>query len=388
MTSVSLDIFHMPLTKFEGKPYDCFSLCVDRHSGWTVAIPALNKGLTGSQIAKDMLRFQWRPFGIPTKITSDQGPHFAGAWWHTMCATLGIQMAFSQAYHHQANGRAEVAGQQIKDRLRKLMVEDRVNWVEALPMVIDRLHDVVGENGYSPYEIVFGRFRPIGNLPYPSQVSCQDAEEFFERASILDKKCAKVLNDLHEKRSPYQNSKMSENDPFKIGDKVWYRRPEKSGTKLDTRWIGPVLITGRQGDSSYLIEVKDGVIIKAHRTFLRPYVDDIFLGRPTPLFFHQRTPADTDAEIGEWKVDKVLEHRVKSDGTYEFLTLWEGFPRDEATWEPPGHFIHRYSSDFFNYLSDKKLNLDLAKYLVKTPKAKASAVATRYIEPFVDEFPD
>jgi hypothetical protein len=79
MSSVALDIFHMPKTTYDGKPYDCFSLCVDRHSGWTVAIPALYKDLAGSKVAKDMLRYQWRPSGIPTKITCDKGAHFAGA---------------------------------------------------------------------------------------------------------------------------------------------------------------------------------------------------------------------------------------------------------------------------------------------------------------------
>jgi len=220
MSSVALDIFHMPKTTYDGEPYDCFSLCVDRHSGWTVAILALNKGLTGSKVAKDMLRYQWRPFGIPTKITCDQGAHFAGAWWNTMCENLGIKLSFSKAYHHQANGRAEVAGQQIKERMRKLMTQDHVNWVEVLPCVLDRLHDVVGESGFSPYEILFGRQRPIGNLPFTPTSMCEDAQTFFSRMREMDQRVAKNLNDLHFKRISYQNSKVAEKDSFKIGDKV------------------------------------------------------------------------------------------------------------------------------------------------------------------------
>ena len=62
-----------------------------------------------------------------------------------MCGCLGIRQAYSQAYHHQENGRAERAGQQLQEKLRKLYVESRLNWVEALPQVLDRIHDTIGE---------------------------------------------------------------------------------------------------------------------------------------------------------------------------------------------------------------------------------------------------
>ncbi len=59
-----------------------------------------------------------------------------------MCGRLGIQEAFSQA-HPQANGKAEVAGQQLFGLLRKLHAEEKINWVEALPRALLYLHDGV-----------------------------------------------------------------------------------------------------------------------------------------------------------------------------------------------------------------------------------------------------
>ena len=129
-------------------------------------MPCFDKGLTGAKVAKAMLKAQWRQFGVPSMITSDQGSHFVSTWWQNMCAIMGIRQAFSQAYHHQANGRVERAGQQVMEILRKLHVEEKINWVEALPQVLDRIHDVKGESGYSPYEILFRRQRPIGGIPY------------------------------------------------------------------------------------------------------------------------------------------------------------------------------------------------------------------------------
>jgi transposase InsO family protein len=165
MTSVGIDLFDMPRFKVEDKFFDQMAVCVDRHSGWVVAVPMVKKGLTGEKVAKEMLKVLWRPFGIPSIVTSDQGSHFISNWWQTLCANLGIRLAYAQAYHHQANGRAERAGKQIIDRARKVQAETKISWVEALPQILDRHHDTLGEGGYSPSEILFGRERPLGGLP-------------------------------------------------------------------------------------------------------------------------------------------------------------------------------------------------------------------------------
>ena len=200
MTSVAIDLFHLPPVRWEGTPYDTLAVCVDRHSGWIVAVPCLNKGLTGAKIAKSMLQYQWRPFGIPAKISSDQGSHFTGGWWRTMCANLGIRYAYSQPYHHRANGRVERAGQELMERLRKLFVQEKVNWVEALPQVLDRYHDTPGRGGLSPYEILFGRTRPLAGRSYQPPMICEDACVFFTRMWEIDRKVSLVLKEEHERK--------------------------------------------------------------------------------------------------------------------------------------------------------------------------------------------
>jgi hypothetical protein len=154
-----------------------------------------------------MLKHQWRPFGIPSLITSDQGAHFANEWWKTMCAKLGIRQGFSQAYHHQANGRAEMAGQQIMEKLRKLQEGGKINWVEALPAVLDRIHDITGETGLSPYQILFGRDRPMAGIPYTPPKECESAQQFFSKMAHIDRAVAKLLNDIHERQLEKLNAK-------------------------------------------------------------------------------------------------------------------------------------------------------------------------------------
>ena len=59
MESVALDVFRMPTVTFEKEKFDTMVACVDRHSGWIVAIPCQNKGLTGANVAKGMLKYFW-----------------------------------------------------------------------------------------------------------------------------------------------------------------------------------------------------------------------------------------------------------------------------------------------------------------------------------------
>ena len=70
----------------------------------------LSRGDYGGEGSGAMFQ-QWDLFGIPSVVTSDNGGPFVSAWWRTMCALHGVRTAYGQAYHHNANGRAEVAGQ-------------------------------------------------------------------------------------------------------------------------------------------------------------------------------------------------------------------------------------------------------------------------------------
>ena len=108
-----MDVFSMPEVKVGGNLFDGMVICVDRHSGWIVALPVNKVGLTGEKLARQLLD-KWLDMGggIPAVITSDQGSQFVSTWFRTMCASLGIRQAFSQAYRPQANGRAERAGRQ------------------------------------------------------------------------------------------------------------------------------------------------------------------------------------------------------------------------------------------------------------------------------------
>ena len=183
-----------------------------------------------------------------------------------MCGRLGVRCAFSQAHRPQANGRAEVAGRVLQDVLRKLLLDQDINWVEALPRALRILHDTPESvSGLSPYEIVFGRERAMAGLPWSPARECPEAREFFDRMQLIDQSVANALNEAHEALAEKVNSHRRERPPYEVGEWVWYLRPKSvGGAKLQSWWQGPFKVQARVGHSSYRLRTPQGQECDAH----------------------------------------------------------------------------------------------------------------------------
>ena len=266
MQSVCLDVFSMPVTQWRGGTFDAFLLCVDRHSGWIIAKPVRKEGLTGEVAAHILLDSTWGEVGVPSIVTTDQGSQFANQWFLTICARLGVRVAFSQAHRPRANGRAEVAGRVLQDVLRKLRIVHNINWVEALPRALRLHHDLPDPiTKLSPYEIVLGRQRALAGLPRVSPYESVRASDWFERMQDIDVHTAEVLNEAHANLQKYLNARRRERPPYHVGDWVWYQRPRSvGGIKLQSWWQGPFKVVERVGERSYRLRTPQGEIFDAH----------------------------------------------------------------------------------------------------------------------------
>ena len=83
--------------------------------------------------------------------------------------------------------------------------------------------------------------------------------------------------------------------------------------------------------------------------------------------------AEEMAKEGFYLVKSVLRHRYRQG--WRFLTLWEGFGVEEATWEPFSAFVlpeGRLNSVLVDYLSQNNLGelLRLAETLASKNKAR------------------
>ena len=279
--SLSVDLFKMPEVESRTGKFDCMLLCVDRMSGWMMVTPHLMKGLTAEIAARDMVERWWQPFGVPSVVTSDQGPQFAGAFWRTLCGLLGVRTAYAQAYHHQANGRAEVAGKTFKMWLRKIAEENRGDWVELIPHVLRKYHDMPGVNGL--YEIVYGRYRPLAGLPYQAPRVSEDAVEYFDRMRQLDHNVAKHLDAIHQKQVDWKNRNRHHKPEYVVGERVWFRRPMDLAAGLQSGWEGPCEIVRREGASSYVVKRVGDVEQLVNEDQMKKFVEDRYSGSAVEL---------------------------------------------------------------------------------------------------------
>jgi len=192
--SIAIDIVYLPRVEWQSIEYDCAVVAVDRLSGWIVAIPARRQGLRAKDVAIEMFHRWWGPFGVPGVITSDQEPHFVGAWWRTLCNLQGVRVAHAAAYHHSGNGRAEAAICQVERILRHVMLDmpDSV-WPEALTRVLQFIHDAPGPTGLSPYQVFFGQNHFAGGIPRELDREAPYAVEFFRKMQQMDEAIAKKM---------------------------------------------------------------------------------------------------------------------------------------------------------------------------------------------------
>ena len=119
------------------------------------------------------------------------------------------------------------------------------------------------------------------------------------------------------------------------GDLIWLeatniasRRPSK---KLDHRRLGPFIVQGKVGSSSYRLQLPDASTHHAvfNQDLLRPFKSRTF---PNQIASPPPPPDIVDGEE-EWEVESILDSRF-SRRQLQYLVRWKGFDSSEDTWEP------------------------------------------------------
>jgi len=145
---VHIDIVILPIS--EGYRY-CLT-CIDRFTRWPEAIPMENQ--EAETVAKAFYNGWIARFGIPLRITTDQGRQFESQLFRQLSILTGSKHLHTTAYHPQANGLVERFHRQLKAAIR---CHDNNRWTESLPTILLGIRAAWREDlGTTAAELVYG----------------------------------------------------------------------------------------------------------------------------------------------------------------------------------------------------------------------------------------
>jgi len=170
-----------------------------------------------------------------------------------------------------------------------------------------------------------------------------------------------LLNDLKTKRAHFVNCHRRDQQALELGQKegtVQARTPTRHG-QARCQVEGTGVVIDRVGRLSFVVELKPGGRQHAHRSQLKPYVDDLYSGTPVPLYHFTGKGDELEAAPDEWLVKEVLGHRLNPARVLEFKVGWEGFEGD-STWEPWYHFFPGYNKLVRAYCKHQGVPMNIA----------------------------
>ncbi|XP_058508016.1 protein NYNRIN-like [Solea solea] len=161
------------LTPSEGKSH-CLVM-VDMWSKWVEVFPASKQ--FASVVAKALLTEIIPRWGIPAKISSDNGSHFVNSAITELSLYLGINLRTHCAYHPASGGAVERENGTLKNKLAKCCEDTGLPWTKALPLVLMYMRmRKRNRTNLSPFEILFATPPSVGvetpRSPPPSTALC------------------------------------------------------------------------------------------------------------------------------------------------------------------------------------------------------------------------
>uniref|UniRef100_A0AAQ6APB8 Uncharacterized protein n=1 Tax=Amphiprion ocellaris TaxID=80972 RepID=A0AAQ6APB8_AMPOC len=208
-----------------GKRY--MLVVVDRFSRWPEACPTKQKD--AQSVAKFLCREVISRWGLPDRISSDNGKEFVDKTVRLILQKLGIKQRLGAVYHPQSQGICEKMNGVLKNRIVKICQHTGLNWVAALPLALmvcrsSELRDL----RMTPHELATGRRMPTPCLRTsgkgPSLELLEDEmRAYVKYMAALHKRISTYVSDRQKQEEAQEKLDEQKKDVVQPGDKVFVK---------------------------------------------------------------------------------------------------------------------------------------------------------------------
>lgn len=238
---VNIDIVG-PLSSSNGYRY--ILTCIDRYSRWPEAYPMVEQ--TAEAVATAFVTNWISRYGVPIRITTDQGRQFESHLFQQLNQLLGTKRFRTTAYHPQANRMIERFHRTMKASLK---CKDNVHWASELPLILLGLRSTVKEDiNATPAEMLYGKTLRLPSDFFIESKPLNNETEFITQFRSAMKKVRPAAPTHHSNGHKFFVQKAM-NDASHV-----FIRNDTVRTPLQRPYDGPFKIVSRK-DKHYKIDI-------------------------------------------------------------------------------------------------------------------------------------
>lgn len=232
-----------PLPQSDGYRY-CLTI-IDRFSRWPEAVPLMET--CTEEIARKLIEVWIARFGVPHRITTDQGRQFESFLFRDLMHILGINHLRTTAYHPQANGLVERSHRTLK---AAIMCRKNDKWSAELPTILLGLRSTFKcDINATPAEMVYGK-----SLTLPGQFFGEETTKATTESDFIEKFRETMANLQPTQTSRHGNQSVFIHKSLRNCSRVFLRN-DFVRRSLQPPYNGPFPVIER-GDKFFKIQIR------------------------------------------------------------------------------------------------------------------------------------